>query len=33
MSNWFLLALSIMAIIAFASFLDGNNNNKNGFTS
>ena len=33
MNNWFLLTLAIAAVIAIASFLDGGNNNQNGFTS
>lgn len=33
MSDWFILTLAIAFVIAFASFLDDGNNNKNGFTS
>jgi hypothetical protein len=33
MNNWFLLALAIVCLIAIASFLDGGNNNQNGFSS
>lgn len=33
MNNWFLLGLAIASVIAVASFLDGNNNNKTGFSS
>jgi hypothetical protein len=32
MNDWFLLALAIVGIIAIASFLDGGNDNKNGFS-
>jgi hypothetical protein len=32
MNNWLILALAIAAIISFASFLDGDNN-QNGFSA
>lgn len=32
MNDWFLLALAIAGVIAIASFLDGGNNNQNGFS-
>lgn len=33
MNDWFILALAIASVIAVASFLDGDNNNKKGFSS
>lgn len=33
MSDWFILALAIAGVIALASYLDDNSNNKTGFSS
>jgi len=33
MNDWVLLAIAIAGVIAVASFLDGNNNNKTGLSS
>lgn len=33
MNDWFILALAITGIIALASYLDDNSNNKTGFSS